>query len=120
MYDLLNVCHREPRKGKIVSGMEYQDIAAAMNRLASEERMGWCWSCWCWGREDCRKVVVECKGGIVVWILFASNTSISRTEMAFGIVVWQFCLVILLDLAEPWSISSMGRDENMFASERIY
>jgi len=69
--------------------------------------------------EDCSKVI--CKGvhRSVLWIFVSARASISRAEVAGGIVGGLIRFLRLFDLTLPRSLCSMRRDQDVFSEQRI-
>lgn len=103
-----------------MAGMEAEDVASTLNRLGGEERVRSGRCSWAGRRKNGSIVVLKDHSVLVGVILLTTGTSVSGTEIALWVILWEIGLLGRLCLTEPWPLCAMGRDENVLAGEGIH
>src|ERR1700690_254043 len=70
-------------------------------------------------RKKRRVVVVKNESTRVIGIFGAAGSRVAGTQITSGIVSGPIGRCRLIDLAEPWSLAAMRRDQHPFARQRI-
>lgn len=110
---------RHARQCQIMSRMEHQDIASAVDRLRRHQGVQRRWGGWRRGRQDSSKVILECKGLLVVGVLLAAHPRISWAKETFLVVWWKAACLRRLCLSQPWTFSPMRGNQDVFFRQRV-
>jgi hypothetical protein len=70
-------------------------------------------------RKKRRVVVVKNESTRVLGIFGAAGSRVAGTQITSGIVSGPIGRCRLIDLAEPWSLAAMRRDQHPFARQRV-
>lgn len=57
---------------------------------------------------------------LILGVGLATGAGVTGTEVTVGVVLGQVGQLWRLSLAEPWPLSTMGRNEDVLAGERVH